>query len=120
MRGGADGRRAGLGGVSTKRSGAPRSMSGCEALRDVAEGCVGGCWAEGWWRGSRSGTPLNGSRFTRRAVVGKTLRYKANHKARVAADLRGRQRGRVQLVVSQRSYYSVLLCCLSIDLRCLT
>ena len=25
-----------------KRSGAPRSMSGCEALRDVAEGCFSG------------------------------------------------------------------------------
>ena len=59
MRGGADGRRAGLG-RAEKRSGAPRSMSGCEALRDVAEGCVGGCLAEGWWRRPGSGTSLNG------------------------------------------------------------
>ncbi len=48
-----------------KRSGAPRSMSGCEALRDVAEACIGGCLAGGWWWGSGSGTVLNGPEFSR-------------------------------------------------------
>ncbi len=35
---------AGLGWVSTKRSGGPGSISGCKALQGVAEGCVGGIW----------------------------------------------------------------------------
>ncbi len=42
-----------------KRNGPARSMSGCEALRDVAEGCVGGCLPEGWWRGSAERRPTN-------------------------------------------------------------
>ena len=50
---------AGLVWTGKPKRGAPRSMSGCEALRDVAEGCVGGCLAEGCWRESGSGTPLN-------------------------------------------------------------
>ena len=38
---------AGLGWVSTKRSGGPGSISGCKALQGVAEGCFGGCWYPG-------------------------------------------------------------------------
>ena len=79
MRGGADGRRAGLGGVE-KRSVARRGLSA--ALRAFRTS-LRVVWAGGWWRGLGSRTPLNGWCEPRPpAVSGETRLNHQHHRER--------------------------------------